>query len=170
VVSKHDRACQEERIRTTYKVCSHLDAAVVGYKEKGGEVVITLLLEKGADVESEDNHGWTPLSLAAENGHEAVIKPLLEKGANVKSKDKDGLTPLLRTVEMGHEAIAKLLLKKSNEKPLDQKGLRRHCQSSHTPPGRLYVHSTYLLPEVVSLLKAALPPLGLARLNSLTSV
>jgi ankyrin repeat protein len=57
---------------------------------KGGEVVITLLLEKGADVESEDNHGWTPLSLAVENGHEAVIKPLLEKGANVKSKDMEG--------------------------------------------------------------------------------
>ena len=38
-----------------------------------------LLLEKGADVESKDRAGHTPLSRAARNGHEAVVKLLLEK-------------------------------------------------------------------------------------------
>ena len=47
-----------------------------------------LLLEKGADVESKDQYGQTPLSWAAENGHEAVVKLLLEKGADVESKDR----------------------------------------------------------------------------------
>ena len=46
-----------------------------------------LLLEKGADVESKDRYGRTPLSWAAGNGHEAVVKLLLEKGADVESKD-----------------------------------------------------------------------------------
>ena len=35
-----------------------------------------LLLEKGAELESKDNYGRAPLSLAAEKGHEAVVKLL----------------------------------------------------------------------------------------------
>ena len=46
-----------------------------------------LLLEKGAELESKDKDGRTPLSRAAENGHEAVVKLLLEKGAELESKD-----------------------------------------------------------------------------------
>jgi ankyrin repeat protein len=40
---------------------------------------VKLLLEKGANVESKDDIGHTPLSWAAQNGHEAVVKLLLEK-------------------------------------------------------------------------------------------
>jgi ankyrin repeat protein len=42
---------------------------------------VKLLLEKGADVESKDAVGQTPLSRAATGGHKAVVKLLLEKGA-----------------------------------------------------------------------------------------
>jgi ankyrin repeat protein len=47
----------------------------------GHEAVVKLLLEKGAELETKDKSGQTPLSLAAENGREAVVKLLLEKGA-----------------------------------------------------------------------------------------
>jgi ankyrin repeat protein len=40
--------------------------------------VVKLLLEKGAELESKDKYGQTPLSWAAERGHEAVVKLLLE--------------------------------------------------------------------------------------------
>ena len=43
--------------------------------------MVKLLLEKGAELETKDNDGRTPLSWAAEKGHEAVVKLLLEKGA-----------------------------------------------------------------------------------------
>jgi ankyrin repeat protein len=52
----------------------------------GREAVVELLLEKGADVESKDRLGRTPLLCAAINGHEAVVKLLLEKGANLEFK------------------------------------------------------------------------------------
>ena len=41
-----------------------------------------LLFDKGADIESKDKDGRTPLSYAAERGHEAVVKLLLDKGTN----------------------------------------------------------------------------------------
>jgi ankyrin repeat protein len=57
--------------------------------------VVKLLLKKGADVESKDSRGRTPLSWAAEKGHEEVMELLLEKGADVESKDTEyGQTPL----------------------------------------------------------------------------
>ena len=42
----------------------------------GHEAVVKLLLEKGAELESKDRDGRTPLSWAAENGQEAVVKLL----------------------------------------------------------------------------------------------
>jgi ankyrin repeat protein len=47
---------------------------------------VKLLLEKGAEPDSEDRRGQTPLSMAAETRHEAVLKLLLEKGAELDSK------------------------------------------------------------------------------------
>ena len=73
-----------------------------------------LLLEKGADVESKDDDGQTPLSRAAIYGHshEAVLKLLLE------SKYGVGQTPPSRAVRGGYKAVMKLLLKKGAEKLL----------------------------------------------------
>ena len=80
---------------------------------EGREVVVRLLLGKGADVESKDGYGRTPLSWAAENGHEEVVKLLLEKGADVESKDRYySQTPLSWAAEKGQEAVVKLLLEK----------------------------------------------------------
>jgi Ankyrin repeats (3 copies)/Ankyrin repeats (many copies) len=92
--------------------------------ENGHEVVVKLLLEKGAELESKDSeYGRTPLSRAAENGDEAVVKLLLEKGAELESKDKYGQTPLSWAAENGHGAVVKLLLEKGAElEPKDKYG------------------------------------------------
>ena len=98
------------------KISSLRDTWLSRAAAEGQEVVVRLLLEKGAELESKDNYGRTPLSRAAENGHEAVVKLLLEKGAELESKDNDyGQTPLLWAAENGHEAVVKLLLQKGAE-------------------------------------------------------
>ena len=74
-----------------------------------------LLLEKGAELETKDKYGQTPLSWAAGNGHEAVVKLLLEKGAELETKAKYGRTPLSWAAGNGHEAVVKLLLEKGAE-------------------------------------------------------
>jgi ankyrin repeat protein len=42
----------------------------------GYEAVVRLLLEKGAEPDSKDMFGRTPLSLAAERGHRTVVQLL----------------------------------------------------------------------------------------------
>jgi ankyrin repeat protein len=55
--------------------------------DDGHEVVVKLLLEKGAD---SDKDGQMPLWRAAGNRHEAVVKRLLEKGTGPDSKSNSG--------------------------------------------------------------------------------
>lgn len=51
------------------------------------QAVVRLLLEKGAELESKDKQGCTPLSSTAAGGHEAVAKQLLARsGVDANSK------------------------------------------------------------------------------------
>jgi len=44
-------------------------------------MVVKLLLEKGAELETKSNNGQTPLLWAAKKGHAMMVKLLLEKTA-----------------------------------------------------------------------------------------
>jgi ankyrin repeat protein len=55
---------------------------------------VKLLLEKGAELETKDKDGRTPLSWAVRNGYGAVVKLLLEKGTKLETKDDYSRTPL----------------------------------------------------------------------------
>ena len=73
--------------------------------------MVRFLLKKGANIESKDKYGWTPLinsiflkllfnrsyflCIASRYGHIEVVKLLVESGANIESTDEYGLTPLM---------------------------------------------------------------------------
>jgi uncharacterized protein len=56
--------------------------------------VTKLLVERGADVNSAGEHGWTPLHGAAYKGVEGVVQFLVEHGARIDVFDEYGQTPL----------------------------------------------------------------------------
>jgi ankyrin repeat protein len=66
--------------------------------------VVNLLLEKGAELDSKDDNGRTPLWYATD-GREAVVNLLVEKGAELDSKDNHGLMPLFYAALWGREAV-----------------------------------------------------------------
>jgi hypothetical protein len=102
----------------------------------GHQGVVSQLLAAGADAESKDSYGQTPLSWAAESGYEAVVKLLLAAGADVESKDSKGQTPLSWAAQQGYEAVVNLLLAagadaESNESNYGQTPLSWAAENGH---------------------------------------
>src|SRR5579862_5416564 len=56
--------------------------------------IVQLLLKKGADPNSKDRMGRTPLHHAVEGDHTSIIKLLLQSGGKPDIKDEDGSTAL----------------------------------------------------------------------------
>jgi ankyrin repeat protein len=71
--------------------------------------VARLLLDRGADINTRDIFGWTPLHSAAYMRRIDVIRVLLERGANTGPEDKQGRTPFSLAKKYGHDEIMKLL-------------------------------------------------------------
>ena len=65
-----------------------------GYSDEAGtkdmEKVITILLDRGARLDDQDNRGRTPLMIAAELNHTVAIDLLLARGADKTLRDKEG--------------------------------------------------------------------------------
>jgi ankyrin repeat protein len=72
--------------------------------------VVRLLIDRGADVNSRDLEGWTPLHEATWEGHLDVVRLLLEHGADVNAVDQDRWTSLHMASKKGYLEIAQLLL------------------------------------------------------------
>lgn len=72
-------------------------------------VLERLVVEDGYDANSVDEHGATPLHLAAFYGHKRAVVWLIEKGAAKSFKDSGGHTPADLARESGFEDIADLI-------------------------------------------------------------
>jgi ankyrin repeat protein len=78
----------------------------------GHDAMVELLLAIGtADLNSKDECGQTPLSVASENGHASVVKLLLATGRiDLDSMNQTGRTPLVWAAKNGHASVVQLLL------------------------------------------------------------
>lgn len=77
----------------------------------GDKKIVKILLKVGADVNAEDNSGWTSLMWASRNACKELVELLLEAGADVNAKDKTGLTSLIWASRYEHKEIVNTLLK-----------------------------------------------------------
>jgi ankyrin repeat protein len=71
--------------------------------------VARLLLERGADIDAQNDEGQTPLHTTTYMRRLEVIRVLLEHGANVRAEDKQGRTPFSLAKQYGYDEIMKLL-------------------------------------------------------------
>ena len=61
----------------------------------GAETILNLLIAAGADVNSRDSKGRTPIFFACKNHHLDDIRTLIAHGADVNAKDRIGQTVLM---------------------------------------------------------------------------
>lgn len=70
--------------------------------------IISALVESGADVNPQNNQGYTPLLLAAELGNVEAFKALLDKKANLEARLSNSTTTLHLAVQSGNATITQV--------------------------------------------------------------
>jgi FOG: Ankyrin repeat len=67
------------------------------------------LIEKGVDVNQQDQQGWAPLNFAAGKGSISLVQLLVEKGADLFRTGRDRRTPYMIALAAGRVEVAKYL-------------------------------------------------------------
>ncbi|NXR67497.1 RN5A ribonuclease, partial [Rhadina sibilatrix] len=89
---------------------SELNAAV----KDGDKEAVLELLERGADVNSKVDGGWTPLQTAVQAGEEDLVRLLLDRGASLHARKDNGGTAFTEAGIAGNVGILKLLLERGS--------------------------------------------------------
>ncbi|KAJ4168127.1 hypothetical protein NW754_011941 [Fusarium falciforme] len=85
--------------------------ALIEATKNGHVEVVRLLLERGANIETRDEDGRTPLSVALVHGPRTLASMLIEQGADVNAQDKGGKSPLHHVTGSEIPWAAQLLLR-----------------------------------------------------------
>ncbi len=98
---------------TTFSAHADLNSDLIIEAGFGEVDTVRILLNRGADVNTKDNYGFTPLIFAAKYGHTTTVKLLLTRGADVNVKSKLlGYTALMNAAAFGDIEMVKALLER----------------------------------------------------------
>jgi ankyrin repeat protein len=85
------------------------DLRLIEAVKDGDVATIKELIESGADLNQQDESGWTPLNWAAGKGAIELVELLIEKGADVFKVGRDRRTPYMIALAAGHAEVVRLL-------------------------------------------------------------
>jgi ankyrin repeat protein len=81
------------------------------------ERMVNMLLRLKAEVNTQDNVGYTPLHKACMTGELSLVKILVSRGARLDIIDKESKTPLHYASKHGYKLIVDYLIKCKNDNP-----------------------------------------------------
>ncbi|XP_055302594.1 ankyrin-1-like [Sitodiplosis mosellana] len=85
---------------------NEINAYVIGHYG-----IVTMLIQKGADVNLKTNDGWIPLHASSYNSHFKVIEALAKNGASIDITDKNGKIPIYIATGRSHKKVVEVLNK-----------------------------------------------------------
>lgn len=85
-------------------------AALSAAAMMGNDQVVEYLLNKGVNLNGQDENGMTALHFAANDGHSSSCSLLLARGANINIQTNDGATALFLAARGGFLPVCRLLL------------------------------------------------------------
>ena len=88
----------------------HKSTALHLASSRGHVEAIRVLLDNGADVNTQNKYKSTPLHMASIGGHAEAVHLLLERGANATLKNKDGNRAVGLAYQSGHSKTARAFL------------------------------------------------------------
>src|SRR5262245_14133319 len=88
---------------------------IIDAAKRGDASAIERLLAAGADVNAQDEYGWTALHWAAGKGLAAIVSLLLKRGANASISAKDRRSPYLVAKAAGRREIVALLVEEGRK-------------------------------------------------------
>ncbi|XP_066180853.1 2-5A-dependent ribonuclease [Sylvia atricapilla] len=104
----HHQASTPPSMKAAEALNSELNAAV----KDGDKEAVLELLERGADVNSKVDSGWTPLQTAVQTREEDLVRLLLDRGASVHARKDNGGTAFTEAGIRGDVGILQLLLER----------------------------------------------------------
>lgn len=118
------------------------DLALIEAVRAGQIADARTLLENGADVNQQDEAGWTPLNFASGRGDLATVRLLVETGADPFKSGRDNRTPYMIALAAGRVDVVKYLREVEDQTdPERARSLRRereYAKAYHLRDLRLY--------------------------------
>lgn len=143
-----DQKVTEARVEEWLKTGADLNQELSNAVLAGDIKRVNWLLNKGADIDSRDAQGYTPLQTAARNRREEVISALLEKSASVNSADADGYVALHYAVLRNHGPSVTALAKGGAD-------LDRRTPTGYTPLALAIIEDKFK--AAIALIKSGAP-------------
>jgi uncharacterized protein len=107
------------------------DMALIEAVKGGAFAEAAKLIKNGADINQQDEQGWTPLNFAAGKGDFSLVKLLVENGADVFKVGRDLRTPYMIALAAGRVPVVKYLMEAEDnypgEKPASPE--RKYCKA-----------------------------------------
>jgi hypothetical protein len=116
------------------------DLKLIDVVKAGDYAEAEALIQNGADVNQQDEQGWTPLNFAAGKGNLQMVQLLVENGADIFKTGRDLRTPYMIALAAGRVAVVKYL-KEREEQYQGEKPVRpptEYCKAYYLRDLRQY--------------------------------
>jgi uncharacterized protein len=116
------------------------DLGLIEIVKNGDYAAAEKSISMGADVNQQDEQGWTPLNFAAGKGNLSLVKLLVENGADVFKVGRDLRTPYMIALAAGRVSVVKYLREVEDnfpgEKPV--RPPRKYCKAYYLKDLRIF--------------------------------